>query len=198
MLPCSACIRQALHKLPIHPESSRSLYLRTSTIRCPSPILFRNHSTIHSIRTGHHRRELLKSIRKPKKTTFPDARPSKFLKRALAQEKNELAQAHNRARLLKSPHGPGVPSNYEASVLTDRVRLADEVLKSLQNDKLLKALDLCRASERSIDGTPPVNSTVSWNHVIDWLMMRKDPGRAWSVFNEVRKSIKCPWRRFQS
>lgn len=192
MLHCTACIRRALNNLTPHVESSRTLRLRTAQVRFQGPLVFRDHSTLNSIKTGHHRRELLKRIRRPIKQNAPDLRP-KGLKRALAKEKDELARTHNRARLLNPSNGPQVPSKYEESILTDRLKLANEVLRLLQNDMLHKALDLCRASERSINGAPPVDSVVSWNHVIDWLMMRKDTAQAWKVFNEVRKSIRRPW-----
>ncbi|KEF59916.1 uncharacterized protein A1O9_04764 [Exophiala aquamarina CBS 119918] len=183
---CTACIRRALNYLPQYVESPHTLRLRTSQIRFPGPIGFRNHSTLISIRTGHHRRELLKSLRKTPKSTAPNLRP-KGLKRTLAKEKDEAARAHNRARFLNPSKGPRVPSQYEESILTDRLKLANEVLRLLQKDQLLNALELCRASERSINGAPPVDSVVSWNHVIDWLMMRRDTAQAWKVFNEMKK-----------
>lgn len=191
MLNCTACIRRALNNLSPNIESPRSLCFRTSRTRSPDTILFRNHSTLRSIRTGHHRRELLHNIRNPKDTESRDLQlPQKTLKRDLQKEKDEVARIHNRTRLLKPSSGSSTPSKYEESILTDRLKLATEVLRLLKKDQMVNALALCRASERSINGAPPIDSVVSWNHVIDWLMMRQDTSQAWKVFNEVRKSTR--------
>lgn len=188
MLNCTACIRRALNNLSPNVEFLPSLRFRTYRTRSPGPILFRNHSTLRSIRNGHHRRELLHSIRKPQDTESSGLQPpQKSLKRALLKEKDDVARAHNRTRLLKAP------PQYEESILTDRLKLANEVLRLLKKDKMVDALALCRASERSINGAPPINSVVSWNHIIDWLMMRQDTTQAWKVFNEVRKSTIHSW-----
>lgn len=185
MLSCTACIRRALNNPTPNLEYSRSLHLRARSL---APILFRDHSTLRAIRTGHHRRELLQGIRKPTKN---NADPAKSLarkaKREALKDKDELARRHNRERLLKSPASR---SKIEESILSDRVQLASEVLNLLKKDQLVKALSLCRLSERSINGAPPIDSVVSWNHVIDWLMLKDDIAQAWKVFNEVSRIIK--------
>lgn len=183
MLNCTACIRRALNNLSPNIESSLSLHLRPPRARSLVVSLYRNHSTLRAIRTGHHRRELLHSLKKPAKTK-PDTTKSQArkIKRELLKDKDEIARLHNRERLLKSP---SVLSGALESILSDRVQLASEVLNLLKKDQLVKALTLCRLSEKSINGAPPIDSVVSWNHIIDWLMLKEDVGEAWKVFNEV-------------
>ncbi|KAK5062633.1 hypothetical protein LTR84_004706 [Exophiala bonariae] len=182
MLSCTACIRRALNNLSPTIKSSRSLHFYTSRTGLLAQSLYRNHSTLRAIRTGHHRRELLHSLKKSSKgKPDPNKASVRKVKREALKEKDEAARIHNRNRLLNSP------SSATKSILSDRVQLASEVLNLLKKEQLVKALTLCRLSEKGIDGAPPVDSVVSWNHIIDWLMLKEDTGLAWKVFNEMKK-----------
>lgn len=97
-----------------------------------------------------------------------------------------FARANNRQLRLVNNGSTGLSG--ESTYLNDRVKLAQEVVRLLKAEKVTQALDLVRASESSNNGSS-IDSTVSWNHIIDWLMRQHNPKQAWKVFNEVRRSL---------
>ena len=72
----------------------------------------------------------------------------------------------------------------EAKYLVDPLKLAQGIVEKLRDRKLEEALELVRASDRALDGKA-VENTVSWNHIIDWLMSQESPGEAWKIYHEV-------------
>jgi pentatricopeptide repeat protein len=69
--------------------------------------------------------------------------------------------------------------------LHDPLKLANTVLDTLKGGDVEHALALVRASQTALDGAP-IPAIVSWNHIMDWLMMKGNHGAAWKVYNEVR------------
>lgn len=70
----------------------------------------------------------------------------------------------------------------ELKWLRDPLKLAGHVRQTLRSNDLEKALALCRMASR--EG----QYIVSWNHVIDWLMSRRDVKSAFKIYNEVRRT----------
>lgn len=66
----------------------------------------------------------------------------------------------------------------------DRLKLAQDVIGQLRAGDISMALELVRQNYKTPTGTV-VNTTVSWNHIIDWLMRQHNPKLAWKIFNEV-------------
>ena len=177
MLTGALRTRCVLQSLSSNPRVFHNVHIAIA-FRQPDPqaqFLLRSASTLRSIRKGHHRRLLSKALQSHREPKRPI---SKISARDRQLQKDEIARTHNRSRLVGS-------SSQATSIYADRVRLADAVLDKLKAEKLLDALAIVRASNVSIDGDRPIDSTVSWNHIIDWLMLKSDPKQAWQVFNEV-------------
>lgn len=68
----------------------------------------------------------------------------------------------------------------ELKYLKDPLKLAGHIRHVLRGNDLKKAVGLCRLASKSME------CTVSWNHVIDWLMARGDSASAFKTYNEVR------------
>lgn len=193
MLMCDVCTRRALFSLanatsfatPAILLNVQSLGHTTSPLR----IVYRNNSTLASIKKGHHRKELFNALKKQRKTDTENAiPPTKPLGvRARFAAKNAEAAKTNRLNRLE----PEARNKYlersmkeEARYLVDPLKLAHRVIEILREGQLQEALALVRASEKNNDGKG-VESVVSWNHIIDWTMGQGSPDEAWKVFNEV-------------
>ena len=190
MFTCNACLHRALilfastartakliHRLPGY-----SLERAATAGFIPS----RHHATFQSIRKGHHRRDLLKSLRRPTRPSLvkrpkPDnARVRSMARDAQARENNRLRRLEPEARekYLKQA------MSQEAKYLVDPLKLAQGTVEKLRDHKLEEALALVRASDKALDGKG-IDSIVSWNHIIDWLMGQESPGEAWKIYQEV-------------
>lgn len=193
MLMCDVCTRRVLFSLanatssatPMRPLNLQSLGRTTSPLR----IVSRNHTSLASIRKGVHRHDLLKALKKQRKTNNkvapPQAKPlglrARFAaKNAEATEINHLNRLEPEARNKYLENA----MREEAKYLVDPLKLAQSVVEKLRESQLQEALALVRASEKSNDGKG-VENIVSWNHIIDWTMGQGSPEEAWKVFNEV-------------
>jgi hypothetical protein len=69
----------------------------------------------------------------------------------------------------------------------DALKLAKSVLDKLKAGDPLKALELVRLSEKlpSADGKKGIDSIVSWNHIMDYFMVKHLTREAFKTFNEV-------------
>jgi hypothetical protein len=147
-------------------------------------ISFRSHATLQSLRKGHHRRDAYKALKRNQKVQLAEGKLSN--KRVAAARHDALAREHNRTRLLNDGGSTQLSKamRLESRFLTDPLKLAQSVVEKLRNSEFDAALTLVRASEKALDGRP-VENTVSWNHIIDWLMNQEQPGMAWRIYNEV-------------
>ena len=74
----------------------------------------------------------------------------------------------------------------ELKYLQDPLKLADSILHTLRGNDLSKALGLVRLASKNME------CTVSWNHIIDWLMARRDTKSAFKLYNEMKKRAQFP------
>jgi len=74
----------------------------------------------------------------------------------------------------------------ELRYLQDPLKLATHIQDTLQNNELSKAVSLTRMASRTMQ------CTVSWNHIIDWLMARKSQKQAFKIYNEMKKRAQFP------
>lgn len=74
----------------------------------------------------------------------------------------------------------------ELRYLKDPLKLAGHVRFTLRSNELAKALALVRMASKDME------CTVSWNHIIDWLMARRDVKAAFRIYNEMKKRAQFP------
>lgn len=85
-----------------------------------------------------------------------------------ATDEVTLAEKRKQQRLYK-----------ELDYLPDPAKLADYVLSLVKNDDVTKAMDLVRLAGKKME------CTVSWNHIINYLMGKSRVNAALKVYNEV-------------
>jgi pentatricopeptide repeat protein len=74
----------------------------------------------------------------------------------------------------------------ELQFLSDPLKLAQAVGEKLRKSQFDAALNLVRESDRGVGvSRATIDNTVSWNHLIDWLMQQNQPNDAWKIYNEV-------------
>lgn len=74
----------------------------------------------------------------------------------------------------------------ELQYLSDPLKLAQAVGEKLRKGQFDVALNLVRESDKGVGvSRASIDNTVSWNHLIDWLMQQKQPNDAWKIYNEV-------------
>ncbi|KAK5213593.1 hypothetical protein LTR41_001173 [Exophiala xenobiotica] len=75
----------------------------------------------------------------------------------------------------------------ELQFLSDPLKLAQAVGEKLRKSQFDAALNLVRESDRGVGvSRATIDNTVSWNHLIDWLMQQNQPNDAWKIYNEVQ------------
>src|ERR1700722_6129146 len=146
----------------------------------------RHHSTVQSIRKGHHVRVLHKALasKKPiplKRKTLTRG-PSKVARRDhLARERNRSAlELGNQGDPDQSPPSVRAKEQYAVQFLKDPLKLASTVLGRLRIGDVNGAVELVRASDRE-----KVENVVSWNHIMDYEMNYQNVKGALRVYNEV-------------
>lgn len=182
MLSCYACAWKA-------PWSSQFLLNTTSRLPLAAPsstcLLTRSHTTVRSIKKGHHRRELSKTLKltsKPKRLALKLEVGKAGSTRTRMAIDDAFARASNRQRRMIDPAADN--SGIDEAPFTDRIKLAQDVVAQLRSGDVTQALDLVRQIYKTPTGTL-VDTTVSWNHIIEWLMRQHNPKQAWKIFNEV-------------
>ncbi|KAK4939824.1 hypothetical protein LTR10_019997 [Elasticomyces elasticus] len=182
MFTCDACLLRAFRSLAIDARRSRS-----PVIASPSATVFRrNHATLHGIAKGHHRRLLWKALAKKKQIKPPTMKYSEAMTKA--DQKDIEARENNRLLLMNDAGKKALDkaSKLEMQFLTDPLKLAQSVADKLRASQFDAAYNLVLTSEKGINGAR-IDNTVSWNHLIDWLMSQGFPTRAWKIFNEMKK-----------
>ncbi|GAB7351474.1 hypothetical protein MBLNU459_g2130t3 [Dothideomycetes sp. NU459] len=74
----------------------------------------------------------------------------------------------------------------ELRYLKDPLKHADHVRHVLRGNDFDKALALCRMASKQME------CVVSWNHCINWLLVRKDVIKALKLYNEMKKRAQFP------
>ena len=201
-------MRRAAHALiddalKVPPSSLLNASQRLPALTLPflAPALYRSHSTVRSLSKGHHRRETSRLLSGTKKAnnqlrrSAQDHLSSVDKKYAIARQKNKEREEKEAAlRKHETPSDEGgfdinrTPEAYYVQFLKDPLRLANEVLKRLRNDDTESALRLIRLSEKDMGGQQngkPGSNIVSWNHVCDYYMNKKQSREAIKIYNEV-------------
>jgi hypothetical protein len=88
---------------------------------------------------------------------------------------------HIRRKHYKMEQAMGQVFQKHPSFTNDPLKLAEIVRKSLRGDDFETALTMARAASAK------VQSTVCWNHLIDWQLSRGKMNAALKTYNEV-----CP------
>ena len=102
---------------------------------------------------------------------MPRGEPSKFLYEKDEPKNRRLDQKQGRHR--------SSDLDKELRYLNDPLKLAQHVVRLLDRDKALEAVEIVRAASRSM------MCTVSWNHIIDDAMNRGKVTAAVKTYNEV-------------
>jgi hypothetical protein len=216
MFSCSTCLRRAVSALLSDlPSTSISTPKSASTFgtisrnhveaattaaaaAAAAASTRRQHSTIASIRKGHHRRVLRETLasKNPiplKKTTLRKGPSAPAVRDLRARERNRVTLGLE-TPVTSSDPDPDAAGNtdhlvvrsgqtkeqYAVQFLKDPLKLASTVLGRLRLGDVQGALDLVRASDRE-----KVENVVSWNHVMDYAMSVQDVKGALRVYNEV-------------
>lgn len=211
MFSCSACFRRALTVLLSDLPStgiSTSISKSISTLRTISrnhggaataasaASTRRQHSTVASIRKGHHRRFLRETLASKgpiplKKTTLRKGPSPPVIRDLRARERNRATLGIDTPVTSSHPDAAGNPDRqvwrggqakeqYAVQFLRDPLKLASTVLGRLRLGDVQGALGLVRASDRE-----KVENVVSWNHIMDYVMSVQDVKGALKVYNEV-------------
>ncbi|EXJ58252.1 hypothetical protein A1O7_05677 [Cladophialophora yegresii CBS 114405] len=189
MFTCDACLHRALFSLG-RPSLKSPRFTHQPLDRALNPTISfcRSHVTLESLRKGHHRHSVFGALKdKRRKVSIPKSKPSnprsRFnVRQVEAVENNRLKRLEPDAREKYMKRAMRQESKY----LVDPLKLAQGILEKLRDHQLDEALELVRASEKSLDGKG-VENIVSWNHIIDWLMSQDSPGEAWKIYNEMKK-----------
>jgi hypothetical protein len=208
MFSCSACFRRALTVL-LSDLPSTSISTSTSTSKSISTLRTisrnhggaaastrRQHSTVASIRKGHHRRFLRETLASKgpiplKKTTLRKGPSPPVIRDLRARERNRATLGIDTPVTSSHPDAAGNPDRqvlrggqakeqYAVQFLRDPLKLASTVLGRLRLGDVQGALALVRASDRE-----KVENVVSWNHIMDYAMSVQDVKGALKVYNEV-------------
>jgi len=148
----------------------------------------RSHATLQSIQQGHHRRLLNESLSTKKKLKPAPLKLSPAVARAAT--KDARARNSNRMRLMNNYGRTEVTNSarLELQYLSDPLKLAQAVGEKLRKGQFDVALNLVRESDKGVGvSRASIDNTVSWNHLIDWLMQQKQPNDAWKIYNEMKK-----------
>ena len=190
MFSCSACLRRTVATLiqdaPLETFTRPGILSKTQLAKQQTA----HHSTIQSIRKGHHVRVLRKALNE-NRDIRPSRResvrgPSKVTRRdALARERNRHHLDVEPAAGAE-PHGSKLhhrrsDEEYQIQFLTDPLKLATTVLARLRLNDIQGALSLVRLSDKE-----KVENIVSWNHLMDYEMNFKNVKAAMKIYNEVR------------
>ena len=146
----------------------------------------RHHSTVQSIRKGHHVRVLRKALAstKPiplKRKTLSRGPPKVSRRDNLARERNKSAlELGEQGDPDQFPPSVRAKEQYAMQFLKDPLKLASTVLGRLRIGDVNGAVELVRASDRE-----KVENVVSWNHIMDYEMNYQNVKGALRVYNEV-------------
>ena len=199
MFSCSACFRRAINGL-LHeslPSDARSLPSVGRTRNTSQSIA--RHSTVQSIRKGHHQRVLAQTLREGVKIE-PNRRvltkgPSKVDRRdLLARERNrhhlDLESEGASAEGRWSSQGSSRRSEeHQMQFLKDPLKLATAVLDRLRIGDVESGRTLIRLSDKE-----KVENVVSWNHLMDYEISTGNMKAALKTYNEVGTwSSQSPW-----
>jgi hypothetical protein len=203
MFPCSACFGRAvtvlLGELPLASKSTSTLPAAAAATSARRP-----HSTVASIRKGHHRRVLRETLASKgaiplKKSTLRKGPSAAAVRDLRARERNRATLGIEAPVASADPAAAGNPGHYGVACsgggggqtkaqqqyavqfLKDPLKLASAVLGQLRLGDVQGALGLVRASDRQ----KVENNVVSWNHVMDYAMSVQDVKGALAVYNEV-------------
>ena len=102
---------------------------------------------------------------------MPRGEPSKSLHKQDESENRRLDQSQGRHK--------NSDLDKELRYLNDPLKLAQHVVRLLDQDKALEAVEIVRAASRKM------MCTVSWNHIIDDAMNRGKVTAAVKTYNEV-------------
>lgn len=192
MFACDSCLRRTLLSLTSPSTSSPRLALQSFDRAINPTITFsRSHTSFESLRQGHHRHSAFKLLNRKNgaKHAVAPFRDKPASARAKFNARNAEAVENNRQRRLE-PEARGKymqrAMRQESKFLVDPLKLAQNVIEKLRDHQLEEALELVRVSEKANEGKG-VDSIVSWNHIVDWLMREEAPGEAWKVYNEMKK-----------
>ena len=184
MFSCGACFRRALQSLVYDFGRSGISTGRISGHGSRQQIA--HHSTVESIRRGHHRRLLNEALRS--KSSIPPPASDRRRGHLSRGAKSDLvARRNNKDHLEIAQDGKRTSSvansdNFDIQIqyLKDPLKLATAVLTRLRNADVEGALNLVRASDKE-----KLENVVSWNHLMDYQMSVKKTRAALSVYNEV-------------
>jgi len=211
MFSCTACLRRFLVGLASDLPGTPRPALRALTISSrPTKTQSANHATIASLRKGHHIRVLRQTLRKTNpvllKRRHARVGPNKLdVRDAVAREKNRRLldvqptngaagrdpgeEGEEKGEEDQGPSIPGVKTTKsktralverQVSHLTDPLRLAQAVQSRLKIGDVDGALEIVRVSDQF-----KIENTVSWNHIVDYLMSYQRAKEALKVYNEV-------------
>jgi hypothetical protein len=146
----------------------------------------RYHSTVQSIRKGHHIRLLREAFASTE--PIPLKRKTLYKGPSRVTVRDRLARERNRSALeLRESGDPDQSSlsirakeQYAVQFLKDPLKLASTVLGRLRIGDVNGAMELVRASDRE-----KVENVVSWNHIMDYEMNYQNVKGALKVYNEV-------------
>lgn len=217
MFSCTSCLRRALSALvtdaPLRSAASTNPIFHTSTFArsshyrpgkspsrsAPSTLQKRHAATLRSLSKTHHRTaaiEALSSRYRLQKLQGNKRRdPS-----AKDPFRDVYAREHNnrdpRALTTQGREKLDLQLQREAAYLVDPLKLADAVTKRLTDDDFDRAYKLVLASDRHAleQGQPQgsMRNQVSWNHMIDWCMMKKDAKKGVQLWNDMKKRGHAP------
>ena len=167
---------------------------RPRSLRRPNDPPIRTSATLRGLVKGHHIRthiQTLKNARSVQEIVRNKARnPRRASERQNAQA---TAQKTNAAMSLTEQGEDAIrlQSEREAAYYVDPLRLANAVATHLSKDEFDRAYEMVLASDRLglKRGIPSggVRNIVSWNHLIDWSMSKKEHTKAIQLYNAMKK-----------
>ena len=178
-------IRSLLADLPALSDSSRELRNSLTFLYLPQT---RPHSTIQVLRKGHHRHVLGKALAKNDIRTKSRRRDGPLPR----EVRDVLARENNRRHLSTDDETVSGSAKFQLQWLQDPLKLANAVMDRLRIGADQQALELIRGSEKSVyvDGVKKggqIDNVVSWNHVMEFYMHKRNPQEALKVYNEMKK-----------
>lgn len=169
------------------------------SLRRPNLTFIRTAATLRGIRHRDHFRhgvQGLKNAESIEAIVRDRRRPS--VRKQHREHRNDVAVEKN-SQLSVTEQGKTKlqrRSEKEAAFLIDPLRLAQQTADHLRNDKFDKAYELVLASDRMglQRGVPQgkVRNIVSWNHLIDWTMAKKEYAKAIKLYQDMKKRGHVP------